>query len=71
VTGVQTCALPISSLNWQYSKRYGFYVSGRNIFASGLRVDRMDLANIYPAYAQWDDLREFGVQITFGVKGSF
>ncbi len=60
-----------ASLNWQFSKRYGFYVSGRNIFANGLRVDRQDLANIYPAYAQWDDLRDFGVQITFGIKGTF
>lgn len=60
-----------ASINWQFSQKYGFFVSGRNIFADGLRKDRMDLAGIYPAYAQWDDLREFGVQITFGIKGTF
>ncbi|MSU22195.1 MAG: TonB-dependent receptor [Opitutus sp.] len=60
-----------ASLNWQFSKKYSFYVSGRNIFEAGLRVDREDLAGIYPAYAHWDDLREFGVQVTMGIRGSF
>lgn len=60
-----------ASLNWQFAQRYGFYVSGRNIFATGLRKERMDLAGIYPAYAHWDDIREFGVQVTFGIKGTF
>jgi iron complex outermembrane receptor protein len=57
--------------SWALSKRYSIYASGKNIFATGLRVERFDLANIYPAYAQWDDMREFGVQWTFGLRGQF
>jgi outer membrane receptor protein involved in Fe transport len=57
--------------SWQLTKRYSIYASGKNIFATGFRVERFDQANIYPAYAQWDDLREFGVQWTFGVRGQF
>jgi iron complex outermembrane receptor protein len=60
-----------ASLDWQFSKNYGAFISGRNIFATGLRKERMDLAGIYPAYAHWDDVREFGVQVTFGVRGTF
>jgi iron complex outermembrane receptor protein len=60
-----------ASLDWQFAKNYGAFISGRNIFATGLRKERMDQAGIYPAYAQWDDLREFGVEVTFGIRGSF
>ena len=24
-----------------------------------------------PAYARWDDIRRFGVQMTFGLRGTF
>jgi TonB-dependent receptor len=60
-----------ASLNWQFSKKYSFYVSGRNVLESGLRVDREDPLGIYPAYAHWSDQREFGVQVTMGIRGSF
>ncbi|MBL9206264.1 MAG: carboxypeptidase regulatory-like domain-containing protein [Opitutaceae bacterium] len=60
-----------ANFNWQFSKKYGFFVSGRDILNQGSRKERMDMGGIYPAYAQWDDIKEFGVQITFGIKGSF
>jgi outer membrane receptor protein involved in Fe transport len=60
-----------ASFNWQFSKNYGFFASGRDILNQGNRKERFDPAGLYPAYAQWDDLREFGVQVTFGIKGSF
>jgi len=60
-----------ASFNWQFSKKYGFFASGRDILNNGSRKERYDLTGLYPAYAQWDDLRHFGVQVTFGIKGSF
>ena len=59
------------NVNYQLSKRYSVYASARDVFAVGSRSKRFDMAGIYPAYAQWDDLREFGSQITVGIKGQF
>ncbi|HEX9786013.1 MAG TPA: TonB-dependent receptor plug domain-containing protein [Opitutaceae bacterium] len=60
-----------ASLDWQFSQKYSFYISGRNIFEAGTRRIRMDSLGVYPSYAQLDDDREFGVQVTFGIRGSF
>lgn len=57
--------------NYQLTKRFGLFLTGRDIFNTGARSDRHDLAGIYPAYAHWDDLREFGIEFTMGVKASF
>jgi iron complex outermembrane receptor protein len=60
-----------ASFNWQFSKKYGFFASGRDILNNGNKQVRFDPANITPAYARWDDFREFGVQVNFGIKGTF
>lgn len=60
-----------ASLNWQLSPRYTLFASGRDVLNRGSRKERFDLAGLYPAYAHWDDLRRFGVQVTAGVRGSF
>jgi len=60
-----------ANFNWQFSRKYGFFMSGRDILNQGSRRERFDLGGIYPAYAHWDDIREFGVQVTFGIKGTF
>lgn len=60
-----------ASLNWQITKRYAAFITGRDIFATGSRTERFDLVGLYPAYAHWDDIREFGTQVTVGVKANF
>jgi outer membrane receptor protein involved in Fe transport len=60
-----------ANVNFQLNRRYSLFVSGRDILNRGNRKERFDLAGLYPAYAHWDDLRRFGVQITAGIKGSF
>jgi len=59
------------NFNWQFSRRYGFFASARDVLNQGNRKERFDLGGIYPAYAHWDDIREFGVQVTLGIKGTF
>ena len=58
-------------VNYQLSKRYSIYLTGRDIFKTGQVVERFDLAGIYPGYAHWDDQRHFGTQVTIGVKGTW
>ncbi|BET67158.1 hypothetical protein ASA1KI_20760 [Opitutales bacterium ASA1] len=60
-----------AGIDWQFSEKYSFYVSGRDVFNSGSEVIRKDLAGYYPTYAHPDDYREFGVQVTFGIRGRF
>jgi iron complex outermembrane recepter protein len=60
-----------ATFNWQFSRRYGFFASGRDVLNNGSRSERFDPTGLYPAYAHWDDQRQFGVQVTFGIKGSF
>lgn len=60
-----------ATVSYQITPKYAVYASGKNIFATGLRRDRFDLAGIYPAYAHWADIREFGVMVTVGIRGSF
>jgi iron complex outermembrane recepter protein len=60
-----------ATVSYQITPKYAVYASGKNILESGLRRDRFDLAGVYPAYAHWADLREFGVMWTIGIRGSF
>jgi iron complex outermembrane receptor protein len=60
-----------ASLNWQFSRKYAFFINGRDVLNQGNRKERFDLGGIYPAYAHWDDLKEFGIQVTTGIRGSF
>lgn len=59
------------SASYQITKNTSIYMSARNILEEGNDKQRKDALGIYPAYARWDDYRDIGVQITFGVSGSF
>lgn len=59
------------SANYQLTNRTSLYVSARNVLEEGNDKERYDALGIYPAYAHGDDYRDTGVQITFGVKGTF
>jgi TonB-dependent receptor len=59
------------NLNYQLTRRYSLFLTGRDIFNTGSRSERFDLGGIYPAYAHWDDIREFGTEFTVGVKAVF
>ena len=59
------------SANYQLTPRTSLYLSARNILEEGNDKQRYDALGIYPAYARWDDYRDTGVQITFGVSGRF
>jgi outer membrane receptor protein involved in Fe transport len=60
-----------ANLSWMLSKKYSLFASGRDILNNGSKATRFDPTGLYPAYARWDDLRQFGVQVTFGVRGTF
>lgn len=57
--------------SYQISSRYSAYFSARNILSEGLDKKRYDALGLYPAYAQWDDYRDTGVQVTVGFRGTF
>lgn len=60
-----------TNFNWQFSRHYGLFFSARNALNRSNRKYRYDLQGMYPAYARWDDIRQFGVQMTFGLRGTF
>ena len=60
-----------TNLSWQFSRHYGVFFSARNALNRSNRKYRYDLQGMYPAYARWDDIRRFGVQMTFGLRGTF
>lgn len=59
------------SANYQLTPKTSLYISARNILEEGNNKQRYDALGVYPAYARWDDYRDTGVQITFGVSGRF
>ena len=59
------------SANYRISENTSIYVSARNILEEGNDRQRYDALGVYPEYAQWDDYRDTGVQITVGVTGKF
>ncbi|PTY07475.1 hypothetical protein DB347_09250 [Opitutaceae bacterium EW11] len=60
-----------SEFNYRLSKHYSLFITGRDITNAGRKVRQYDLFGVYPDYAQLDTWRQFGVQVTFGVSGSF
>ncbi len=59
------------SASYRITENTSVYVSARNVLEEGNDKQRYDALGIYPAYARWDDYRDTGVQITFGVNGRF
>lgn len=61
-----------ANANFQINKRVSIYASARDIFNSGDIRKRYEINSmLYPAYAQWDDIKEFGVNVSVGVKVQF
>lgn len=61
-----------ANANFQLTKRWSIYASARDIFNTGDVRKRYELnSGLYPAYAQWDDIKEFGVNVSFGIKAQF
>jgi iron complex outermembrane recepter protein len=60
-----------ADFNYQLSRRYSFFASGRDIFNKGTETWRYDAAGITPRYAYREDVRRFGIIITAGVQGRF
>ncbi len=59
------------SASYRVTENTSVYLSARNVLEEGNDKQRYDALGIYPAYAQWDDYRDTGVQITLGVNGRF
>jgi iron complex outermembrane recepter protein len=61
-----------ANVNFQLTRRWSLFASARDIFNTGDVRKRFEInSNLYPAYSAWDDLREYGVSINFGVRGNF
>lgn len=61
-----------ANANFQITKRVSVYASARDIFNTGDIRKRYEINSmLYPAYAQWDDFREYGVNVSMGVKVQF
>jgi iron complex outermembrane recepter protein len=60
-----------ADLNYQLSRRYSLFASGRDIFNKGTETWRYDAAGITPHYSYREDVRRFGIIITAGVQAKF
>lgn len=58
-------------LNYQLTPRLGLFADARNVTNSKLSMVQYDGLNVLPAYAHSYDTRDFGVQMTFGIRGTF
>ncbi len=57
--------------NFQFSRRLGFFIDGRNVLNSKLKMVQYDSLNIWPKYAVPFDTRDTGIQWTMGIRGTF
>ncbi len=60
-----------ADLDYQISKRYRVWLSGKNIFNSERKRNQYDISGITPEYARINSLARFGVQVTAGITGEF
>lgn len=58
-------------LNYQLTPRLSLFADGRNVTNSKLSQVQYDGLNVLPGYAHNYDTRDFGVQVTFGIRGTF
>ena len=57
------------SADYQVNRRIALFVSGRNVFNKTFNVLRYEADT--PGYAKRSSTREYGVQWSFGLKGTF
>ncbi len=58
-------------VNYVISKRYSFFASGTNVFVSERQKKYIDGAYLTPDYASVEELRDFGIQISTGIRARF
>jgi iron complex outermembrane recepter protein len=59
------------SITYSLNQRFSLFLSGRDIFNGKRKQIIRDDLGLLPAYAQTFDIRDFGVDWTFGVNGRF
>jgi iron complex outermembrane receptor protein len=59
------------SLSYQVNKWFSVYATGRDVFNNSRNVMRRDDQGWIPAYSEYTDRRDFGIEVTFGVRGTF
>ena len=59
------------NFDYRINESLSFYVSGRDVFNSSRKQYQRDDLGWRPAYAQLSDHRSFGVDVTFGLRGTF
>ena len=59
------------SLSYQVNKWFSIYATGRDVFNNSRNEKRRDDLGWLPAYAEYTNRRDFGVEVTLGVRGSF
>lgn len=59
------------NFNYQLTSKLSLFADARNVTNTKLTMQQYDQLGIWPAYAQNYDTRDFGVQIIFGIRGTF
>ncbi|MBE2214976.1 MAG: TonB-dependent receptor plug domain-containing protein [Opitutaceae bacterium] len=59
------------SLDYRINERLSFFATGRDVFNSARKQYQRDDLGWRPSYAQLRDHRSFGVDVTFGLRGTF
>ena len=59
------------SLSYQINKRFAVYATGRDVFNNSRNRIRKDDAGWLPSYSEYVDRRDFGIEVTLGLRGSF
>ena len=59
------------SVNYQLTPKLSIFATGRDVFNNSRRLIRRDDLGWMPAYSGYGDYREFGVEVTLGMRGTF